>query len=102
MRPPIAAVATMCTTMRVASTWSIRDLIADWREQAPSGVISRSRVVDNLLDLRGSLPAHDRHLVDMVLAEVPGVTIVESQWWLGRLDWLVRTLELVEPTSGIT
>ena len=36
------------------------------------------------------------------LAEVPGVTIVEAQWWLSQLDWLARTLELVEPTSGIT
>jgi len=87
---------------RPATAATALELVAGWREQAPSGVISRSRVLDNLLDLRGSLPTHDRHLVDTVLAEVPGVTIVEAQWWLSQLDWLARTLELVEPTSGIT
>ena len=75
------------------------DLVAHWREQAPTGVISRSRVVDQLLDLRSALPLRDRRLVDRVLADVPGITLVESQWWTDRLDSLISELEPSLPAA---
>ena len=57
---------------------------------AISGQLSdRNRVIDHLLDLR--LESESPGLVatiDELLADVPGLTVVENTWWVGALDKL--------------
>ena len=65
-------------------------------------VCSRSRVVDGLLDLR--LEAERRpdmtELVDAALADVPGRTVVPSDWWRHQLDLLeMAAINPVEPVG---
>lgn len=56
-------------------------------------ILSRSRVLDSLLDLR--LAADDRAdlvvLVDDALRDLPGKTMVQASWWHERLSLLDLT-----------
>ena len=74
-------------------------LLADWAQQRVEGVISRSRVVDHLLDLRSSLPRDDRGIVDRILAEVPGRNLVEAHWWNRCVDACISELRSGEPVT---
>ena len=63
-------------------------LIEELKGEATGQLIDRGRVVDHLLDLR--IASADEppllSLVDEVLAELPGKTVVETQWWQATLD----------------
>lgn len=51
--------------------------------------LSRSRVMDSLLDLRLDAAADAPFVVeaiDRALAELPGKTLVPVEWWSERLD----------------
>jgi hypothetical protein len=72
-----------------------------WQAERPTGLMSRSRVIDRLLDLRNVLPAPDRFRVDFILADVPGVTVVEAEWWLAQVEQL-RTQSWTPPTYEVT
>lgn len=60
-----------------------RELVEWWVETEESGVVSRSAVIDRLLDLRSiSGPSQLlRWEVDHLLANTPGINVVEAGWW---------------------
>lgn len=70
------------------------NLIEQLKSEIDGQVIDRSRVVDHLLDLR--LLAKDDSFtsaIDEVLADVPGLSMVETSWWESTL---VRFAQLAE------
>lgn len=66
------------------------NLIEELKGEATGQLIDRGRVVDHLLDLR--IAAADQQqvvgLIDTFLADLPGKTVVETQWWITTLDTL--------------
>ncbi|MFT7599306.1 MAG: hypothetical protein ACI8TP_002235 [Acidimicrobiales bacterium] len=65
-------------------------MIEELKGEANGQLIDRGRVIDHLLDLR-SAASDQEHLVtllDSVLAELPGQTVVETEWWRATLDRL--------------
>ncbi len=62
----------------------------------PDTLVSVGSVVDGLLDLHNLLDGPDRMVVDALLRAVPGVNVVESNWWIQQLDAL-RLLLADEP-----
>lgn len=68
----------------------IENLIEEFKSGFSGQLIDRGRVVDQLLDLR--LAAHGQPhvtaLVDEVLSNIPGRTVVETSWWAETLDRL--------------
>lgn len=68
----------------------IENLIEEFKSRFSGQLIDRGRVVDQLLDLR--LAAHGQPhvtaLVDEVLSNIPGRTVVETSWWAETLDRL--------------
>lgn len=70
----------------------IHALIEEARSLVDGEVVSTSRVVDSLLDLR-SLASADRELVELIdktLGSIPGRTIAPNSWWLEALDTIDR------------
>lgn len=65
-------------------------LIAEWAAERPEGLMPRKQVIDRLLDLRNLLSGPDLIGVDSILVDIPGVTVVESAWWIDQVDWLQR------------
>ncbi len=69
----------------------IESQIKTLQDQIDGLLVDRGRIIDNLLDLR--LDAADRAdfvgKIDEVLRDVPGLTVVESQWWTETLDELL-------------
>lgn len=63
-------------------------LIEELKSEIDGQVIDRSRVVDHLLDLRLEAQADDEFTaaLDEVLANVPGLSMVETDWWSSTLD----------------
>ena len=54
----------------------------------PDGLVSYQSVIDALLDLRNVLDVGGRGVVDHLMVSVPGVNVVESNWWLGQIGAL--------------
>ena len=52
------------------------------------GLVSHQAVVNALLDLRNVLDGPGRTLIDHLLVTVPGVNVVDSNWWLDQIDAL--------------
>lgn len=76
--------------------------IQTFRDEIDGEVCSRSRVMDALLDLR--LEAGGRHdivdIADEALCDLPGQTMVPSDWWRERLDWFeMAAINPVEPVG---
>jgi hypothetical protein len=72
------------------------------RKEVTGDVLSRSRTMDALLDLRieaagrGDLTS----LVDTALADLPGKTMVPGDWYRERLDLFeLAAVNPVEPVS---
>lgn len=78
-----------------AMSIAIETLIDEFKTQLDGRLTDRQRVIDHLLDLRlvsGDHPALQGE-VDQVLANVPGLTVVETQWWRTQLDRLSDTAD---------
>lgn len=72
-------------------------MIQDFRTAIDGQLSDKTRVVDNLLDLRlatADQPAMVAE-VDRLLSDVPGLTTVENSWWSAALDDLRLTLSAV-------
>ncbi len=67
-------------------------LISELQTKEHGQVIEKSRVVDNLLDLRLAAAPNEAAvvLVDRWLAEAPGNSSVPSEWWVGALEDIRR------------
>ena len=86
----------------VMSELDVETTIRAHRDAIDGEACSRSRVMDALLDLR--LDAGGRHdltaLIDGALADLPGKTLVPSEWWRERLDTLeLAAINPVEPVG---
>lgn len=73
---------------------AIRSCVTEARSTIDGELVSTSRVVDVLLDLRQlwseSPPLVD--LVDSMLASLPGRSVVTNEWWTAQLDVLEAQL----------
>ena len=60
-----------------------REMVEWWVDSPESGVISRSAVIDKLLDLRALSRSSQMLLweTDHVMMDVPGVNLVDADWW---------------------
>jgi hypothetical protein len=67
-------------------------LLAGWTGEEPQTLVSRKLVIDRLLDLRNAVDAASRAHIDAILADVPGVTVVEGTWWITQLTTLESRL----------
>lgn len=84
------------------SSFDLEARIRELREAVDGDVLSRSRIVDALLDLR--LDANGRSdivgMVDAALADVPGKTMVTADWWRAQLDsFELVAINPVEPVG---
>ncbi len=68
----------------------IEQVLTTLRSEIQGQLIDRGRVMDHLLDLRADsrdvAPLVD--VIDQLLAELPGVSVVETSWWGAALDRL--------------
>ena len=68
----------------------IEQVLATLRSEIDGQLIDRGRVMDHLLDLRADsrdMPAL-LEVIDQLLVELPGVSVVETSWWSGAIDRL--------------
>lgn len=84
------------------SNFDLEARIRELRDAVDGDVLSRSRIVDALLDLR--LDAASRpdvvELVDRALSDVPGKTMVHADGWREQLDIFELTaINPVEPVG---
>jgi hypothetical protein len=63
-------------------------LIESFGTIEPDGLISTRVVVDALLDIRALVDDVDLLVIDALLRSIPGVNVVESNWWQHQLDAL--------------
>ena len=71
--------------------------VAEMRAAINGQLSDKSRIVDHLLDIR--LDSHAPGIVavvDELLIEMPGLTVVENSWWSTALD---RLQLAVSPTA---
>jgi hypothetical protein len=73
-----------------AMSIAIETLIEEFQDQLDGRLTDRQRIIDSLLDLRLVSGEHPglRSEVDGLLGNVPGLTVVETQWWREQLDRL--------------
>ncbi len=83
----------------------ITNLIAELRTAelvaaAPGQLIDRGRIIDHLLDLRLEATADSSlvTMIDGILADVPGKSVVELVWWRETLDQIGDAAECL-PTA---
>ncbi len=73
---------------------AISEHIASLKAAIDGQLSDKNRVIDHLLDIRlefgspGIVPVIDELLVDM-----PGLSVVENDWWSGALDRLSKASE---------
>ena len=67
---------------------AVSALLEQWQAERPTGLIAHRVVIDRLLDLRNLIPDERRLLVDAVLVDLPGRSVVDSAWWNERVTEL--------------
>lgn len=72
------------------------ELIAELKSKIDGELIDRGRVTDHLLDLRlcSDRPGFTA-LVDELLADLPGRSVVETSWWSEALDRLAAQVSVL-------
>lgn len=77
----------------------VETLIRQLRTGIDGELSDKSRVTDQLLDLRLAAADHPSFVaeVDRLLADLPGLTTVENTWWSAALD----DLELAAATLPV-
>ena len=80
---------------------ALLDLVNGLGAAVDGEVMSRSRVVDALLDLRLLATERDDLVerIDEALRSVPGVTATPADWWSSRLDQLRSELAARRPPT---
>lgn len=73
-----------------AMSIAIETLIDEFKAQLDGRLTDRQRIIDHLLDLRLASDEEPalKGEVDHLLANVPGLTVVETAWWRTQLDRL--------------
>ena len=86
----------------VMSEFDLESTIQGLRADVDGAVLSRSRVIDALLDIRIDAAARSDIVtaVDQALADVPGKNMVSADWWREQLDMLeLVSINPVEPVG---
>lgn len=86
------------TTNRPSQAAEAKLLVDEWMSESVTGVVSRSLVIDRLLDLR-ALVSSDQTLLreaNVALSNIPGVNLVDASWWLETVDTFDELLKDVE------
>lgn len=67
----------------------VQQVISEMLNIEQGQLVNKSRVVDNLLDIRLAASANGDIFfvseIDKILNQVPGVTVVASAWWIETL-----------------
>ena len=63
-------------------------VLGGFERPSPNGLVSFQSVVDQLLDLRNVVDVGGRAVVDHLITSIPGVNVVDSNWWLDQIDAL--------------
>ncbi|MEM8902127.1 MAG: hypothetical protein AAGA17_18130 [Actinomycetota bacterium] len=82
---------------------ALTDIVNELQAGIEGETTSRSRVVDGLLDLRLEVAdrAHLVELVDRILADVPGKSIVLSEWWSDQLSTIALEADRQPEQAGL-
>ena len=76
---------------------TINERITTLRAAIDGQLSDRGRVIDHLLDLRNEFTSPALiATIDELLTDVPGLTVVENEWWSSALD---RLSLAAEPTT---
>lgn len=74
---------------------TITDIVSELQADLDGDTMSRQTVLDGLLDLR--LEAMDSpalvEMIDRILADVPGKTMVLTEWWSEQLDLFLLEID---------
>jgi len=73
-----------------------------WLDDPATGLVSRSLVIDRLLDLR-SLSSSSSMLMNEtahLLSNIPGVNVVESEWWNTTARRLLDLVDRIEERTA--
>ena len=67
------------------------------QDQIDGLLVDRGRIIDDLLDLRLESAERSDMMaeIDKILTDVPGLTVVEGQWWSDTLDTLLAVAKKV-------
>lgn len=79
-----------------------RDMLTWWLDDPATGLVSRSLVIDRLLDLR-SLSSSSSMLMNEtahLLSNIPGVNVVESEWWNTTARRLLDLVDRIEERTA--
>ncbi len=73
---------------------AINEQLAVLRAAIDGQLSDRNRIIDHLLDLRLEFSSPGiTAVIDELLSDVPGLTVVENEWWGGALDRLSLAAE---------
>ena len=69
-------------------------MLDEWAREVHDGLVRKSLIVDDLLDLRSELADEPLLLIeiDQFLSSIPGKTVVEPKWWAATLATLQEEL----------
>lgn len=75
-----------------------------WLDDPATGVVSRSLVIDRLLDLRSLVSSSSMLMTETahLLSNVPGVNVVEADWWNATALRLLGLVDRIEQRSAAT
>ncbi len=73
---------------------AISEHIAGLKAAIDGQLSDKNRIIDHLLDMRLDFGTPGIvAVIDELLADVPGLTVVENEWWSGALDRLSKASE---------
>ena len=76
---------------------AISEHIAGLKAAIDGQLSDKNRIIDHLLDMRLEFGTPGIvAVIDELLADMPGLTVVENEWWGGALD---RLSKAAEPTG---
>ncbi|CAB4537904.1 unannotated protein [freshwater metagenome] len=78
-------------------------MVDEWALEVHDGLVRKSLIVDDLLDLRAELADEPLLLieVDQFLSSIPGKTVVEPKWWAATLATLRSELSQRLPAGAV-
>jgi hypothetical protein len=77
-------------------------MVDEWALEVHDGLVRKSLIVDDLLDLRAELADEPLLLieVDQFLSSIPGKSVVEPKWWAATLATLQEELSQRLPAGA--
>ena len=91
---------TSSPSLHSANAIAVATLLESWTQERRTGLMPHRDVIDRLLDLRNLLPEERRLVVDNILVDIPGRSVVDASWWFARvadLRLLIVDMSAAEP-----